>query len=315
MFPERPWQQLGADLFTLKSNTYFLVVDYFSRYVEIAQLSPTRSTEVIVHIKSMFARHGIPDTLVTDNGPQFSGKEMQVFAKDYGFTHMMSSPKFAQSNGEAERAVQTVKNLLKKAADPYHALLAYRSTPLSNGYSLAELLIGRHLCTTLLSHPIMLQPALPDYKSVHLKEREKRGRDAQYYNKRHWMRDLPELSAGDRVWITDATTLRSQPPTKILALTYLVHGQQGTLQRNCFHLVRMPGAEDKGENEQLQQPEEQLYQPVEPVHQLAESIPTAARQPTNCRQSQVPLETLQATPTLVIMRSGREVKPVKKLDL
>jgi len=61
---------------------------------------------------------------------------MKAFASDY--VHVTSSPKFPQSNGEAERAVQTIKSLLKKAHDPYHALLAYRATPLSNGYSPAQ---------------------------------------------------------------------------------------------------------------------------------------------------------------------------------
>lgn len=46
--PDRPWQKLGADLFTLRDNAYLIAVDYFSRYVEIEQLSPTRSTDVIV---------------------------------------------------------------------------------------------------------------------------------------------------------------------------------------------------------------------------------------------------------------------------
>lgn len=71
--PDRPWQKLGADLFVLKNNNYLLVVDYFSKYVETAQLSSTRRTDIIVHLKSMFARHSIPENLVTDNGPQFSG--------------------------------------------------------------------------------------------------------------------------------------------------------------------------------------------------------------------------------------------------
>lgn len=66
--PDGPWQQLGADLFTLKGQPYLLLVDYFSRYMEIAQLSPTRSADMIVHLKSMLSRHGIPFNLFSDNG-------------------------------------------------------------------------------------------------------------------------------------------------------------------------------------------------------------------------------------------------------
>ena len=115
--PDRPWQRLGADLFELGGKTYLLVVDYFSRYIEIALLSHTRSTDIITHLKSIFARHGIPEVMMSDNGPQFSGQAFALFAAAYGFRHVTSSPRFPQSNGEAERAVQTVKNLLKKADD------------------------------------------------------------------------------------------------------------------------------------------------------------------------------------------------------
>ncbi len=60
-FPERPWQKLGTDLFVLKGKTYLLVVDYYSRYVEVANISLTSSADVTMHLKSIFARHGIPD--------------------------------------------------------------------------------------------------------------------------------------------------------------------------------------------------------------------------------------------------------------
>ena len=136
-FPKLPWQKVRSDLFVWKNSHYLLIIDYFSRYIEIAKLSSESATSVITNMKSIFARHGVPQELVSDNGPQYSSKEFAKFAKEYGFVHRTSSPKYPQSNAEAERGVQTVKMLLKKAQDPYLALLAYRSTPLLiSGYSL-----------------------------------------------------------------------------------------------------------------------------------------------------------------------------------
>ena len=101
------------------------------------------SSEVISHIKSIFAKYGVPQEVVSDNGPSYSSLEYKQFAAKYGFTHTTSSPRYPQSNGEAERAVKTVKSFLKKSDDSYLALLIYRSTPLHNGFSPSELLMSR----------------------------------------------------------------------------------------------------------------------------------------------------------------------------
>ena len=110
-FPERPWAKVGADLFQWQNSQYLLVIDYFSGFIEIAKLSSTTAAVIVDHFKSIFARHGIPSEVVTDNGPQFIAECFQKFAKDWGFTHMTTSPRFPQANGEAERAVKTAKNL------------------------------------------------------------------------------------------------------------------------------------------------------------------------------------------------------------
>ena len=106
----------------------------------------TTSKAVIQQMKGIFGRHKIPECLMSDNGPQFSSHEFQQFSKEYKFEHITSSPNYSQASGEAERAVQTVKALLNKNDDPhlrtYVALLSYCSTPITNDYSPAELLMG-----------------------------------------------------------------------------------------------------------------------------------------------------------------------------
>ena len=100
-------------------------------------------------MKGEIARFGIPDELITDNGPQFSSAEFAQFMQEYDIKHTTTSPYHPQANGQAERMVQTVKHLLKKAKDPYIALLHYRNTQLDTGKSPAELFLGRKLKTTL----------------------------------------------------------------------------------------------------------------------------------------------------------------------
>ena len=102
--PDHPWQKVATDLFEWRNSSYVLVVDYYSRYIELAKLSSTTSSEVIKHLKSFFSRHGIPQTVISDNGPQYSAAIFKEFASLYGFTHTTSSPQFPQANGAAERA-------------------------------------------------------------------------------------------------------------------------------------------------------------------------------------------------------------------
>ncbi|KAL5508926.1 hypothetical protein EMCRGX_G004190 [Ephydatia muelleri] len=91
--PDYPWQKVGADLFELEGIKYLLLADCFSHYIEIVKLTST--TE-----------------------PQFVSREMKMFSASYGFVHVTSSPHYPQGNGQAERAVQTTKQLLSSGADP-----------------------------------------------------------------------------------------------------------------------------------------------------------------------------------------------------
>ena len=131
--PDLPWNELGSDLFEFEGHHYLLTVDYFSKYIEVDELtSETTSAATINILKSQFGRHGIPEKLRTDNGPQYSSREFDSFCSDYQIDHITSSPHHPQSNGETERAVQTVKRMWKKCNDKHLALLDCRTTPLAS---------------------------------------------------------------------------------------------------------------------------------------------------------------------------------------
>jgi len=105
------------------------MVDQYSDYFE--SLRNVASSTVIRAMKRIFARHGIPNTCISDNGPLFDCPEFSRFACDYGFALVKSSPYHSRGNGKAESAAKIAKNILQKSreGDPYIALLAYRNTP------------------------------------------------------------------------------------------------------------------------------------------------------------------------------------------
>ena len=75
-----PLQKVGTDMFVYNKATYLLVVDYASSYVEIAKLAATTSPNVIMHLRSIFATHGIAENVLSDNGPQYASYEFTRFA-------------------------------------------------------------------------------------------------------------------------------------------------------------------------------------------------------------------------------------------
>ena len=91
--PDRPWKMIATDFFELEGRDYLLVVDYFSRFVEVGVMKKTKtSLETIRVLKALFARHGIPEEIRSDNGPQYSSAEFAQFTKDWGIKHSTSSP-------------------------------------------------------------------------------------------------------------------------------------------------------------------------------------------------------------------------------
>ena len=200
--PERPWQILGTDLFELDGQHYLVLVDYYSKFFEISKVNGTGTEDTINALKQHFARHGIGEKLISDNGPSYASQRFAEFAKTYQFEHITSSPRYARSNGMAERTVQTVKKLLMKAKksgnDPYLALLELRNTPLDGLESPVQLLYGHRTRTVLPIKPSLLKPEKVE-TNVPLVLNQRQQEQKRYYDRN--TKPLKPLKPGDQVRI------------------------------------------------------------------------------------------------------------------
>ena len=302
-FPSRQWERLGMALFQLKGKSYLLVVDYYSRWVEVKRLHNQLAATVISALKEVFATHSIPDLFISDNGPQFACELFQQFATIYGFTHVTSSPRYPIANGEAERAVCTVKEILKKNEDPYLGLLSYRSTPLQNGLAPCELLMSRQLKTQLPALPKTLQPKLRINDLVKLKQKEELYRTNQQRNhdQRHKAKELSKLKTGETVWIRDQDRMGKVLTPSPSLRSYIVQTEKGTLRRNRAALVPTKPTElEQQETDiapELLSPSEVPPVEYEPARHLAATTQETKQPDTHSK----------------VTRSGRVVKQPKRL--
>ena len=115
--PGLPYSHVGTDVLDNEGKKYLILVDYYSKYIDAVELKAETTIAIIEAMKTVFACHGLPGTLRSDNGPEFSSGTFKTFCSDNGIEHERSSPHFQSSNGEAERAVQTVKCLWRKCED------------------------------------------------------------------------------------------------------------------------------------------------------------------------------------------------------
>lgn len=152
--PSRPLERVHMDYAGPINGQYLLIfVDAYSKFLEVTT-TPTISAHRTVELcREIFSRSGPPEVLVTDHGTQFTSELFSTFCKEMQITHLLSMVNHPQSNGQAERMVDTVKRAIAK--DPTNwkkqmldFLYSYRYTPSSAsiaGKSLAELFLGRRL--------------------------------------------------------------------------------------------------------------------------------------------------------------------------
>ncbi|XP_055642439.1 uncharacterized protein K02A2.6-like [Toxorhynchites rutilus septentrionalis] len=166
----KPWQRIHVDYAgPIEGDYYLLAIDAFSKWPEIIKTGRITSAATIGILRGLFARLGMPETLVTDNGTQFTSADFSNFCTMNGIEHLTTAPFHPQSNGQAERFVDTFKRAIKKihnrtiaeALDVF--LLTYRSTPncsLPEDKSPSEIMFGRKIrtCLHLLRPPVVQVP-------------------------------------------------------------------------------------------------------------------------------------------------------------
>lgn len=194
--------EVGTDVFEFEKKLYLLLVDYYSRWIEVVDIAHQTSGKVISAMKSVFSRLGVPQKVRSDNASYYVSSEFLSFAADWGFRTATSSPRYPPSNGLAERAVGTVKRLWRKSKCKESALLSYRVTPLRSGFSPSELLFSR---TTRSSLGLPHERRGVDYELFEHNERADREDKREKWNSKHRAKPLSELSPGQLVWVKAPT--------------------------------------------------------------------------------------------------------------
>ncbi|XP_041472558.1 uncharacterized protein K02A2.6-like [Lytechinus variegatus] len=238
----RPWAKVGIDLFHHGHDNYLLMVCYYSNFFEMEKLQRTTAPAVIKKLKHHFGRYGVPEIIVSDNGPPFSSREFAEFAKKLGVEHNTISPYNSKANGKAESAVKTAKRLLTRCKDTGDdvdlALLNIRNTPTQGIQSSpVQRFMGRRTRTLIPTSTRLLAPDRnPQADLERLKESQKR--QAKYFNRD--TRKLKDLSPGAVVRVKPFNNDKKWKKAVILKKlddrSYEVRCEGQVLRRNREHL-------------------------------------------------------------------------------
>ena len=157
VWPDAPWTRIHVDYAgPFLGKMFLVVVDAHSKWPEVLIANSTTSHSTMEALRTLFGRYGLPQQLVSDNGPQFVSSEFSHFLSTNGVKHIRNAPYHPSSNGQAERFVQTLKRSLKASEKDGRSLshrlseflLTYRTTPhATTNRSPCELFLKRHLRT------------------------------------------------------------------------------------------------------------------------------------------------------------------------
>jgi transposase InsO family protein len=220
--PSEPWSRVHVDFAgPYEGFTWLIMVDAYTKWLEVIKMKSTTTKATIAKLREVFARTGLPRTMVSDNGPQWIAEEFQQYCRGNSVRHITSSPWHPRTNGLAERAVQTFKLRMEAAKDDVpdinlrlqRFLFSYRNTPhKSTGRPPAEMFMGRRLRSRLdlLKPDIRANLDSANYRQQLYHDRDSESRSFQQ---------------NDPVWILNTTGVGYQPGK--------IHRRTGPLSYEC----------------------------------------------------------------------------------
>ena len=321
LVPDRPWQFVATDIFSLDNENYLVVADYYSRYFEVERLRGLKASVIIHTMKAIFSRQGIPEKVVSDNGPNYASQEFTKFAKEWDFTHTTSSPYHPQSNGLAEKNGANCKmhpeEVEEEGKDPYLSILEYRNTPIDGIGSPAQLLMSRRLRSVLPSTIQQLAPSVTDPSKAQLCLNLKQQRQATNYNKQS--KPLPPLREGDYVRLRSQGVKGKWEPAIVTGKaatprSYFVRTERGEYRRNRRDLLesKVPSTLSPDFEPTISQEESSAPPVSDPGPHQSEESPSQETPPTSIHQDN---QIIECPGEMYTTRYGRTVRPPTRLDL
>lgn len=327
----QPWQRVHIDYAEVKGQNFLLVVDSHSKWLEVLPMNTTTSTATINVLRTLFARYGLPIQLVSDNGPQFRSEEFQNFLKSNGVDHTLTPPYHPATNGLAERNVQTFKNAFAKSSGETlghkvaNVLFTLRNTPnTTTGKTPSELFLKRSPRTRLSLVKPSLQRKVEKRQDAAKQQRD-RSSSVRQFDLYQPVR-VRNVRGGKDRWIPGTIVKVKGPRTYIVRIP-------GNNRRfvHSDHLI----PDDTGANAMAGKPN--INSPMDAdVVSVPVNVPQTTRelgQSSNLDQpgpsttspvvSGSPVHTGQTpvvvaespAPSATVTRSGRVVRPPKRLEI
>ena len=307
-WPEKPWSRIHVDFAgPFMGKMILVVVDSHSKWIEAIPMDTSTSEATISKLRIIFATHGLPEVLVTDNGRNFTSAEFAEFCKKNCVKHVRTAPYHPASNGLAERAVQVVKEGIKKMKSGdltvkcARFLFHYRNTPhATTGQRPSELMFHRQVRT----HLDAVKPDLgAKVRAEQCKQKERhdtRAKDSHFeVDDRVFLRDVVQ-----GIWLPGVISARTGP------VSYTVELEDGRIMKRHQDHLRIRTSQPMTSPDDL----------ILPSSDVPTTSPLASTAPASFNEEatdEIPrgIAPAAVSPQPELRRSQRQRKPPDRLNL